>query len=198
MTTAQPLTMADDTMERMWRAVEKVEQRLHRSVAAFEAAGVPYAVIGGNAVAAWVAQVDEGPVRSTKDVDILIRRADLPAAKAAMEQAGFLHAVVAGVDLFIDGPNGKPSQGVKQLFAGEKVKPADPLPVADLTESERGKRFQVISLPALVRMKLVANRRKDQVHVQDMIRLGLIDATWLSKYPPVLAERLQLLDDTDG
>ena len=69
---AGTLTLADDTMERMWRAVEKVEQRLFRSVSALEDHGVPYAVIGGNAVAAWVAQVDEGAVRNTRDVDIVI------------------------------------------------------------------------------------------------------------------------------
>jgi len=40
-------------------------------------------------------------------------------------------------------------------------------------------------------MKLLSNRRKDQVHVQDMISVGLIDATWLTKLPPELAVRLQ-------
>jgi hypothetical protein len=196
---AGSLYLADDTMERMWRAVEKVEQRLYRTVNALEAHGVPYAVIGGNAVAAWVAQVDEGAVRNTRDVDILIRRADLPACKAAMATIGFWHDVITGVDVFIDGPDGVPSQGVHLLFAGEKVKPTDPVPVAEFDETERGKRFQVISLPALVRMKLVANRRKDQVHIQDMIRIGLIDTTWLTKYPPELAERLMpLLADPNG
>jgi hypothetical protein len=186
-------------MERMWRAVEMVEQRLFRAVSALETHSVPYAVIGGNAVAAWVAQVDEGAVRNTRDVDILIRRVDLPACKAAMASAGFLHYVGTGVDLFIDGPDGKPSQGVHPLFTGEKVKPTDPVPVAELDESERGKKFQVLSLTALVRMKLVANRRKDQVHLQDMIRLKLIDETWLGKYSPILADRLKtLLDDPDG
>ena len=40
-------------LERMARAVEKVRDRLQRATAALESAGVPYAVIGGNAVAAW-------------------------------------------------------------------------------------------------------------------------------------------------
>ena len=46
-------------LDRMERAVEKVRDRLLRSTAALEAAGIPYAVIGGNAVMAWVEQVDE-------------------------------------------------------------------------------------------------------------------------------------------
>jgi hypothetical protein len=183
----------------MVRAVEKVRERLLKSTGTLDAEGVPYAVIGGNAVAAWVAQKDEGAVRATRDVDILIQRSDLEAAKAAMALAGFEHAEVAGVDLFIDGPAGKPSEGVHLLFTGEKVKMSDAVPAPQLCESERGKEFQLLSLEALVRMKLVAHRRKDQVHIQDMIRVGLLDDSWPAKYPEPLAERLRvLLADPDG
>jgi hypothetical protein len=60
-------------LDRMERAVEKVRDRLLRSTAALEAAGVPYAVIGGNAVMAWVEQADEAAVRmkltSNRDKD---------------------------------------------------------------------------------------------------------------------------------
>ena len=58
--------------ERMIRAVEKVRERLERATAALEAAGAPYAVIGGNAVAAWVSRVDPSAVRNTADVDLLL------------------------------------------------------------------------------------------------------------------------------
>ena len=48
-------------------------------------------------------------------------------------------------------------------------------------------------------MKLMSNRRKDQVHVEDLIGVRLIDASWLSKLPPLLADRLKLILDTpDG
>src|SRR5437588_6257205 len=90
-------------LDRIERAMEKVGDRLLRSTAALEAAGVPYAVIGGNAVAAWVARTDESLVRITKDVDILLRRGDLPAAKAALEVAGFIYCHSAGIDVFFDG-----------------------------------------------------------------------------------------------
>jgi hypothetical protein len=62
------------SLERMVRAVEKVRDRLLRATAALEEAGVPYAVVEGNAVAAWVSRVDEAAVRNTQDVDIAIRR----------------------------------------------------------------------------------------------------------------------------
>ena len=192
-------SLHDATWERMIRAVEKVRERCDRAAKAFETAGIPYAVIGGNAVANWVASIDEGSVRNTRDVDILIRRDDLEAAKAAMDAAGFDHAQVAGVDLFVERPNGKPSEGVHLLFAGEKVKGTDPVPAPEMHESERGAAFQVLSLEALVRMKLVAFRLKDQVHLQDMTRIGLIDATWPDRYPEVLAARLrEILANPDG
>jgi len=48
-------------------------------------------------------------------------------------------------------------------------------------------------------MKLVAHRLKDRVHLQDMTRVGLIDATWPARYPEVLAERLrEILANPDG
>jgi hypothetical protein len=189
-------TLRSDTLERMVRAVEQVRERLLRAVAALEAGSVPYAVVGGNAVAAWVAQIDEGAVRNTRDVDILIRREDLPVAIVAMSAAGFKHAEVAGVDLFIDGPSGKPSDGVHLIFAGEKVRPEYGTPAASLEETEAGVQFRVVSLQALVRMKLESHRRKDQTHVIDLIHVGLIDHSWPDRFPPVLADRLrELLND---
>lgn len=193
------LALRPDTLERMERAVENVTKLLLKATAALEAGGVPHAVIGGNAVAAWVSQIDEGAVRNTRDVDILLRRSDLEAAKAAMAAAGFEHAEVAGVDLFIDGPKGKPSTSVHLIFAGEKVKPTDPVPAPDIAETFRGDKYTVVSLEGLVRMKLVANRRKDQVHIQDMIGVGLIDDTWPARFPPELADRLRhILATPDG
>src|SRR5450755_4150542 len=87
--------------ERALMAAEKVKERLRRATRALDDAGVPYAVVGGNAVAEWVARVDEGAVRNTRDVDLLIRRADLPAASAALEAAGFVYHHLLNVDMFI-------------------------------------------------------------------------------------------------
>ena len=69
----------------------------------------------------------------------------------------------------------------------------------DLNESERAVEFQVVNLEALVRMKLVAYRLKDRVHLLDMIGVGLLDPTWPARFPPPLGDRLQkLLDDPNG
>ena len=193
------MTLATTTLDRMMQAVEDVRQRLLRSTAALAAAGVPYAVVGGNAVAAHVAMIDEGAVRNTRDVDLLLRRADLPAARVALEAAGFVYRRAAGIDMFLDGPDAKARDGVHVLIAGEKVRDGDLFPTPEVADSEATEHFRVISLEALVRVKLNVFRRKDQVHLQDMIGVGLIDATWPARLPPTLGERLQvLLDDPDG
>jgi hypothetical protein len=185
--------------ERALMAAEKVKERLRRATKALADAGVPYAVVGGNAVAEWVARVDEDAVRNTRDVDILIRRADLPVTRAALEAAGFVYQQLLDVDMFLDGPEGRPSAGVHLLYAGEKVRPEHVTLSPDVAESERAAEFQVISLDALVQMKLNSNRLKDRVHLLDLIGVGLVDHTWLARLPAELAPRLQqLLDNPDG
>ena len=183
----------------MVNAVEKVRQRLLRAAQALQSANVPYAVAGGNAVALWVSRVDESAVRNTQDVDVLIRRQDLPAAKEALERAGFVYRHTAGVDVFLDGPDAKARDAVHIVFANEKVRPHEALPNPDVTESESADRFRVLSLHALVRIKLTAFRDKDRVHLRDLIEIGLVDSSWPARLPPELAARLQsLLDDPQG
>ena len=195
----------DALWRRMNRAVEKVQERLEKTVRTLEAAQIPYAIVGGNAVRAWVAQVDEAAVRTTRDVDILLRRSDLPAAIEAMEAAGFVHRQVASlgksskIDMFLDGPKAKVRDAVHVLFAEERVSEKDLLPTPSVADSEEVDAYRTISLEALVRMKLTSFRRKDQVHLLDMISVELVDETWPARFPVELAERLQqLLDDPDG
>jgi len=188
--------MGWDILDRMERAVLKVRERLLRSTAALNQLGVPYAVVGGNAVASWVATVDDGAVRNTRDVDLLVRREDLPAITAALEQVGFVRDEVLGVVMFRDGPNGKPSEAIHLLFAGERLRPEHLLPCPEIETVIDRENCQVLNLESLLTMKLTSNRRKDQVHVEDLINVRLLDATWLSKLHPELSARLQLILDT--
>jgi len=187
------------SLERMVRAVEKVRQRLLRVADALRKAGVPYCVAGGNAVALWVSRVDETAVRNTCDVDILIRREDFEAAKAALEAAGFIYRHAAALDVFLDGPSAGAREAVHLVFANEKVRPVEPLPNPDVSESEDAGLFRVIALDALVRIKLTAFRDKDRTHLRDLIDVGLLDHTWPTKLPPPLSDRLrQLLETPEG
>jgi hypothetical protein len=193
------VTMGWDILDRMERAVAKVRDRLLRATAVLNAAGIPYAVVGGHAVASWVATIDEGAVRNTRDIDLLVRRDDLPAITAALTAAGFIPAEVLEVPMFLDGPDAKPSESIHLLFSGERTRPDHTLPAPYLTTVDDPAGFRVITLESLVVMKLMSNRRKDQVHVEDMIGVGLVDRSWLQRLPPDLAERLrQILDTPNG
>jgi hypothetical protein len=180
----------------MVNAVEKVRQRLLRAARALEAVEVPYAVAGGNAVALWVSRVDEAAARNTQDVDILLRRDDLNAAIGAMQNAGFTYRRSAGMDLFLDGPTAKARDAVHIVFANEKVRPQEPAMNPDVNDSEPGGLFCVLSLEALVRIKLTVFHDKDKVHVRDLIGVELVDQSWVNRLPSELGARLQSLLET--
>ena len=146
-----------------------------------------------------MARVDEAAVRNTPDVDIVLRRDDLEAAKIAMAPAGFDYRKVKSIDTFLDGPDAKARNAVHILFAGEKVRADDLLPVPELNEAEVTPAFRLLNLEPLVAMKLTSFRLKDRVHLLDMIDVGLIDANWLNRFPKALSARLkELLDNPEG
>jgi hypothetical protein len=175
-------------------ALQRVEERLLRITAALAQANVPYALIGGQAVALWVATKDPAAVRTTKDVDILLRASDLPQARAAALAVGMEYFEVVGVGMFLEHDDPNPKQAVHLVWAGEKVKPEYPLPSPSVEDRETlGPGLQVVSLPGLVRMKLMANRNHDRAHLEDMIDVGLLGRDLLARLPPELASRLDAL-----
>jgi hypothetical protein len=190
---------AIDVFERMFRAVEHVQERLNRACGALRQAHVPYAVIGGNAVAAWVATIDDGAVRNTRDVNLLLAEEDLPRATEALQAVGFIRDVVMDTIVFRDGPQGKPSQGLHIVLAGRKVKPEYASPTPKIEQAVEINEKRIVELESLVEMKLNSYRDKDRTHLRDMIQVGLIDATWPDRFPPQLGQRLRaLLDDPEG
>lgn len=191
--------------ERMAQGIEQIRRRLERAARALDDAGVPYAVVGGNAVAAWVSRVDAAAVRNTRDVDLLLDRAGFEQAKAALEAAGFVYRRVASLgkaaamDAFLDGPQAKIRDAIHVLWTGERATPdsLEPNPRLGSTDSSAG--FALISLDDLVRMKLAAFRDKDRMHLRDLASVGLVDEGWIPRLAPRLAERLRrILDDPDG
>lgn len=191
--------VGDELWARIERAVEIVKDRLRRVTQALNAADIPYAVIGGNAVQHWVAQVDESVVRNTRDVDIILRRSDLDRATAALAPHGFIYRHSRGVSMFLDGPDAKARDAVYVIFAGEKVTSDSLVAAPDVDRFVMMENARTLPLEDLVTMKLTSFRDKDRVHIRDMASIGLIDETWPARFPPELAARLQqLLDDPDG
>jgi hypothetical protein len=187
----------EELWNRMERAVEKVNERLRKTVGILESAKIPYAVIGGHAVRAWVAQVDEAALRTTQDVDILVRPSDLPAIISAMTAAGYHHRITTGLNMFVEHTDASARDAVHVLLVGNVERSGEPNP--DIEPAARANDFQTVEFETLVRMKLNAFRRKDQVHLLDMISLGMIDTSWLNKFPEPLRARLEeLLNDPEG
>lgn len=177
--------MQPTILERMVTAVEKVRERLLRSTRALDAAGIPYAVVGGNAVAAWVTQADEAAVRNTPNVDLLVDRAELARVTRTLEAVGL--AV------------GKARDAVHIVFSGEFVRPEEPLTNPLMSDSVRLDEFQVITLSGLVQIKLTAFRDQDRTHLRDLLDVGLIDASWIDRYPAALGDRLRwLIEHPEG
>jgi hypothetical protein len=137
---------------------------------------------------------------TTKDVDILPDRSDLPKAKQAAQTAGFTYFEVMNVGMFLNRNEPSPKKGVHIVWTNQLIKADDVLPTPSIDDRvilDNG--VSVVSLEWLVKMKLTAWRRHDQVHLQDMIDVGLIDASWCARLPQQLAKRLQhLLDTPDG
>src|SRR5438128_8935383 len=102
-------------------ALDDVTDRLQRITRALEEAGIAYALVGGQAVALWVATKDPAAVRTTKDVDILLRREDLPRARTAAAAVALDYFEVIGVGMFLERSAPKPRKAVRVLWAGDKV-----------------------------------------------------------------------------
>ena len=139
--------------------------------------------------------MDEAAVRTTRDVDILLVREDLPRAIVAMENAGFIYRAGKGMPMFMDGLNTTARDAVYVLFANEKVRESDLVPAPTMDEAEWINSIRTLSLEALVRMKLNVFRDKDRMHLRDMLDVELIDASWLDRLQPELAARLKELID---
>lgn len=122
-------------------------------------AGVPHALVGG------VAVIHHGYVRSTRDLDLLIERDGITALLPFLERHDFersarnrLRHRTSGVD-------------VDLLFAGDpRPRPgAPPYPSPrDLGRSPR--ESDVVDLPALIELKLVAGRHQDLADVVALLK----------------------------
>ena len=149
------------------------KEELIRIAAAFDAAGIAYAVCGGLAVGI------HGFPRSTKDIDIMIRKESLESARRVLEPMGYI--LEAGMLPF---DWGKPTQ--REIFRTSRAIDGQLLsidlmlvspflePVWDDREgfNIEGHRISVVSLAGLTLMKRTAGRPQDLI---DLNRLSSDD-----------------------
>ena len=179
-------------------AVNRVEERLRKVTKALDAAGVPYAVIGGNAVAAWVATADPHATRATKDVDVLVRLEHRDRIAAAMASLGFVEHDLRRILMYIDPAEPSRRSGVHFVWADTLIKPSYAAPSPSVEESIRGSEgFLVLTLPALLRMKLTSFRDIDRVHVRDLIKVGLVNASVRATLSAPLQTRLAEIESSE-
>ena len=183
-----------DVWKRYTMALDDIADRLQRITSAFRAGGVSYSLVGGQAVALWVATKDPAAVRTTKDVDVLLPRAGLPIARAAARTVEMDYFETMGVGMFLDRRDPNPRHAVHIVWAGELVRPGDTVAAPDVTEQTTlPGDYHVVSLAKLVEMKLMANREQDRLHLRDMIDVGLVDRPMLDVLPSELASKLATL-----
>jgi len=184
-----------EILARIVRAEKKVRVRLARVSGLLSQAQISYAIIGGHAVAAWVATKDESLARATRDVDVLVRSEDLLHIREVLEAAGYDNRHVEEMDLFLEDRDAKVGDAAHLIFSGKKVRPDHALPTPDVEDSGIGEEFSVIPLESLVQTKLVAWRRKDRVQLRDLVGVELVDSSWPQRFQEPLGSRLQELID---
>ena len=165
-----------------------------------EQAGVPHELVGGLAVFLHVENADSTHSSLTRDIDVLIRRDDLPRVVAIAEQHGFRFRHSAGLDMLLYGDTNSARNAVHLLFAGEKVKEtqleAHPR-IRPVRSGIHGQEFLVIPVIDLVRMKLSSYRDKDRVHVRGMDAAGLIPQEIEHELSEGLRSRLRHIRETE-
>lgn len=188
-----------DLWDRYQMALDAIGQRMQRITTALQQEGVPFAIVGGQAVILWVSTKDPEAVRTTKDVDILVDRSNLPKVRKAGIAAGLEYFEVLGVGMLLERIDPNPKKGVHLLWANEKVRPDNLLPAPATNQIQvLPPGLPVVDLVPLVTMKLQAGRNRDLTHLEDFIDVGLIDSAILSQLPPLLAKLLEPLLNEAG
>jgi hypothetical protein len=165
-------TFFEDRLQDLFNLAARVEK-------AFSAAGIEYRVVGGLAVYLYVEESEADAGRLTKDIDIVVRREDLPRIVEAAEPFGLEFRHTAGVDMLVQ--KGQPStrRAVHMIFDGP-----------DPGEGRILRGIPVVLLADLVTMKLTSFRAKDEAHINDLDEQGLITPEIEASLPPILRDRL--------
>lgn len=148
--------------------IPPVDQALPAVREMLQSAGVAFKVVGGLAV------IHHGYARTTEDVDVLVEAASREAIDARLEACGFVRETPHRLRHRASGV------AIHLLIAGEPMprpgSPPYPSPESLPASPEDG---AVVSLAALVRLKLLAGRHQDRADVVALLK-GLDERGYLN------------------
>lgn len=171
--------------------VKQLFDLAHLVDTAFSDAGIDYRVVGGLATYLYVEEAAPDAGCLTKDVDIAVRRADLPRIETAVAPFGLRYRHTLGVDMLVQADAPSARRAVRLLFTGERIKEDLPEPTPGLGEGRTINGIRLMALEQLLVMKLTSFRLKDQTHINDLQEAGLITQEIERTVPAALRDRLQ-------
>ncbi len=173
---------------------------MHKITGALATEAIPYEVVGGLAVLIHVEEANPEHTTLTRDVDLMIRRADLERLKEMAYLHGFRFRHEAGVDMLVYGETDSARNAVHLVFSGEKVRPHYDSPTPAINPVPKmilGQDVMVIPVVDLLKMKLTSNRDKDRVHIRAMDAAGLLTAAVERELTGNQQARLQQIRETE-
>jgi hypothetical protein len=176
-------------IDMFFEGTSKVHDTTRRVAGKLEAAGIPYAIVGGMAVNAHKHE------RTTKDVDFLLTSAGIDAFRRLYVGPEF-DPVPGRPRRFVDRANGITFDIlVTGLFPGNgKPQPVsfpDPDDVAERIQS-----LQVVDLATLIELKLAARRYQDFADVVNLIAANNLDELFLEQIEPsVRGDYIECLEE---
>ena len=176
-------TFFEKRLEDLFSLARRVEQ-------AFSEAGLDYRVIGGLATYCYVEEREPDAGRLTRDIDIVVRRQDLPKIMEAVKSAGLQYRHTAGLDMLVQVGQPSARRAVHLVFSGEKVRPESLEATPEISEGRILNGIRLTPLADLIRMKLTSFRAKDEAHINDLDEAGLITPDIEAALSPVLRQRL--------
>ena len=160
-------TFFEERVQDLFSLADRVEH-------AFSAAGLEYRLVGGLATYLYVEDKEPDAGRLTRDIDIVVRRADLAAIAQAVQSVGLEFRHVAGVDMLVQAESPSARRAVHMIFSGEKVQADYPDATPEIGPARLVNGIRLAPIEDLIRMKLNSFRLKDQVHLKDLDEAGVI------------------------
>jgi hypothetical protein len=180
----------------LFEAFELVHARQAEITRALDAAQIEYALSGSNATYAWIASVEDSAVRAYRNVEFIVNPGDESRTIIALRHLEQEVNRRADRILLRSRPLQRDRWCDCMFLAGAILQQGCTVPDV---ETESVSDAKVLSLSVLVRFQLERWLLDDQVDLRDMIDVGLLDDSWLDRFPAELSARLkELLDDPDG